>query len=87
MLVLTYSTYSSENDTDDEADRPAFVDLFEDADFRVLGAQDLSTGALREAPVTLKDAVKGGEVDRVVIVLSGYFMADARDSRLLGRDA
>lgn len=86
-LVLTNSTYSGYDAADGVADRAAFVDLFEDAGFRVVGAQNLSAGALREAAVTLQDAVKGGEVDRVAIVLSGYFVAGARDSWLLGRDA
>lgn len=86
-LVLTNSNYRGYDDAAGVADRRAVADEFEAAGFRVVGASDLSGADLHEAAIELRDAVQGGDVDRLAIVLSGHFVAGSTDSWLLGRDA
>jgi peptidoglycan hydrolase-like protein with peptidoglycan-binding domain len=86
-LVLTNSNYSGYGDAQGVADRRAVVDGFEDAGFRIIGAQNLSVSDLHAAAIELHDALQRADVDRLAIVLSGHFVAGSTDSWLLGSDA
>ena len=69
------------------ADRRAVIDVFEDAGFRIIGAQGLSVSGLHAAAIELHDALQRADVDRMAIVLSRHFVAGRTDGRLLGSDA
>ena len=86
-LVLTNSSYRGYDDAAGVADRRAVADELEAAGFRIVGASDLSGADLHEAAIELRDALQGGDVDRLAIVLSGHFVSGSTDSWLLGRDA
>ena len=86
-LVLTNSSYDDYRDAGGVADRRRVVEAFEDAGFRVIGAQDLSASDQHAAAIDLQESVRRGEVDRLAIVLSGHFAGASTDSWLLGSDA
>lgn len=86
-LVLSNSRYAELETAKGAANWGALVKEFGDAGFRVIGAQDLSASSLQQAATEMQDAVQSGGIDRIAVVLSGHFVAGARDTWLLGKDA
>lgn len=86
-LVLSNIRYDAAPTVVDALPLAGVQQTLEGAGFRVIGLESGRASDLRRAAADLRGVMEGGDVDRVVILVSGHLMRGPRDTWLMGRDA
>lgn len=86
-LILTNRNYDAAPTATGAANFRDYEDALRASGFVVLGDDNWTGRTMRREALRLQDAILQGDAERVIVVLSGHFANDGRDTWLLGRDA
>ena len=86
-LVLTNRSYPARADAKDVARHNGFKSALERAGFSVLQGQDMDAQEMSRLAADFHARLRRGQVDRVIVVLSGHFVDGPANSWLLARDS
>ena len=64
-----------------------YEDILEDAGFRVIGTRDRDAQDMQQAARRVEGMLQDGEVERLLILVTGPFAGNGRDNWALGNDA
>lgn len=85
-LILTNRGYDRISDAPDAAQYRDYADALQREGFRVFGGQDQDARAMVQTTEAFRQALSAGQVERVVVVLSGRMAVGPAATWLLARD-
>lgn len=85
-LILTNRDYDRVSDAYDAVDYDQAAQMLRRQGFRVFGGSDWVARSMADAAAGFQQALEAGQVDRVVVIVSGWMAEGPTDSWLLARD-
>lgn len=86
-LVLSNHSYDARADAPGAARHKGFASALERAGYSVLQGQNMDAGSMARLGAEFQARLRAGQVDRVIVVLSGHFVDGPLNSWLLARDS
>ncbi|CUH65163.1 spore cortex-lytic enzyme [Thalassovita gelatinovora] len=85
-LILSNKSYDSATAEPESASYDEWANMLRGAGFQVFGGQDWKTETMIRSIESFRQTLSDGDVDRIVVLLSGRVVASFNDSWLLGRE-